>query len=117
LFLLTIAQQFHLELISGREVGVHALAREGMVPEPIPIKARDSKPGPRRDHRSIALCIFGSFTQRNEIFRFESIDSIGVSFEVIDQSYSIQLDLPGQLAGINDPRESSHLDSVSSPCT
>src|SRR5437899_1117540 len=100
-----LKQQLHLELISGREVGVPALARERMVPEPIPIKARDSKPGPRRDHRSIARCIFGSFTQRNEIFRFESIDSIGVSFEVIDQSYRIQLELPAEFVGINDPGE------------
>src|SRR5881227_3726516 len=73
ILLLKIAQQLHLELISGREVGVPALARERMMPEPIPIKPRDSKPGPRRDHRSIALCIFGSFAERNEISRFESI--------------------------------------------
>src|SRR5439155_13760106 len=105
ILLLKIAQQLHLELISGREVGVPALASQRMVPEPIPIKARDSKPGPRRDHRSIALCIFGFFAERNEILGFESVDSVGVSFEVVDQSYRIQLELPGQLVGINDPGE------------
>src|SRR5438552_9194011 len=105
IFLRKIAQQLHLELISGCEVGMPALAREWMVPEPIPIKARDSKAGPRRDHRAIAFCIFGSFAERNEIFRFESIDSVGVSFEVVDESYRIQLELPAQLTGINDPGE------------
>ena len=38
MFSLEIGQQLHFQFISGREVGVTALASEGMVAESIPIK-------------------------------------------------------------------------------
>src|SRR5437667_3969762 len=76
-----------------------------MVPLPIPIKTRCSKTGSRGDYSSISFRIVCAFTQRDEILRFECVDPVGVSFEIIDQSHRTELELICQFTRIYDPRK------------
>src|SRR5205807_10136303 len=62
MFSLEIGQQFHVQFISGGEVGVAAFASERVMAESIPIKACHSEPGAGGDDSTIAFGVFGAFT-------------------------------------------------------
>jgi len=83
--LLQIREQRHLQLVARSEVDMSALTRKRMMPESIPIKPRHAKPGLRRNDRPIPLRIVCPGTQRDEVRRLQRINSIRVSFQVIQQ--------------------------------
>src|ERR671924_325031 len=76
-----------------------------MVPITIPIQTRHPKASPRRDHSPVALGLFGTLIQNDEVLGFERINSIGIGFKVINQAYGIEFELFRQLTGIDDPRK------------
>src|SRR5260370_27339609 len=80
-----------------------------MMPDPIQKKARHAQPGARGDYRSISFRILGACVQRNEILGVEPVDSVGISFKIVNHSHGIEFKLLSQVARINHPRQIGNL--------
>src|SRR5208283_2252935 len=83
IFFLKVFQQLHFEIVPGREVGVSSLASERMMAEAIPVKPRHTQSGSGRNYRPVSLCILRTLAQADEILRFERIDAVSVSLQIV----------------------------------
>ena len=107
-----VAEQLHLQFVARREIGVATLGGEDAISRAVPIHASLAQSGAGGDDSLIALGISFHMVQRHDIFRFQSGNSPGVGFEIVDENGLLQiklggetcrLDHPGKVGGFNPP--------------
>ncbi len=112
-----VLQKLDLDVVLGGELGVSAFAGERMMTETVPVKSGFAQPGSRRNHGGVAFGLARPFAQGDEVLRLQRVNSVGEGFEVVDQTDAAQLQLRGQFARVNGPRQVRNLAAASSDRT
>ena len=73
-----------MHVVSRRKVGVATFTGKRVMPKAIPVQSRHAQAGSCGDNGAIAFGIFRTFTQGDEVFGFEGIDSVRVSFQIVE---------------------------------
>src|SRR4029078_9608659 len=81
-----VTQEFDLDFVRWRKAGMTTFRCEGMVAEAVPVKTGDAEARSSGNHSLIPFRVFRAFAERHKIFRFESVDAVGVGFHVIDEA-------------------------------
>ncbi len=63
-----------------------AFASERMMAKAVPVESGHAEAGAGGDHSAVAFGVFRAFAQSDEVFGVESVDAVGVGFEIVEQA-------------------------------